>query len=145
MAKNPLLDEGAREGIWYLVWLKPRWQVVIDNTGMNHYDLWQHEIIPVLKKHYKLSKNEAAELSMYHAGMPRGRIIQDSPDRWLAGHGGDWPAGVSEEAVLKGVYGKLGLSKQAMLGQIDAGEVVHETMDLSEQEAVQDIIGRIPF
>lgn len=140
--KNPevekLRSDRPREGVWYYVWLKPRWKLV-GAFNTSHLELWNKEVVPVIGKHYRLSADARKDLETAHKSMPRGRVgIRSSV--WFSWHGND-----VKQDVLDAVTSGFGLTPLLMKNELTVAFHDHEVMSAEHQCVAMDCIGSIPY
>ena len=135
------------EGIWYYVYLKPRWRLIVwpfeQYEEMTHPDAWVKYVVPLIIKYYGIkSKNDVENISNLPYSMPRGRCAFSSQKIWTLFHGDDFPSELSKEGEHKKIISALGLTKIAL----DNKEKVvfrfddHEVMDDLERSQLKKII-----
>lgn len=146
---NPGVDEDPTGGIWYYVWLKPKWELVIlHGEDRLHLDMWFDHIVPLLKKKYKLTKQEAVRLTDLSYSMPRGRVtelLERGQSSFMVRHGGDFPGGLRKESELKKIVAYFGLTNRVILKQVEFVVDQHEKMIEEEQVDLSEIIGDVPY
>jgi hypothetical protein len=154
-------------GIWYYVWLKPKWELVVfpalDENGekeygdLSHLEAWMNYLVPRLVSHYKLklSSEQLEQLTDAYRGVPRGRVdISDDlvhggvpvgPSVWFMFHGNDFPKGKSAESELGKIMSELRIAGFAASGKIQVKFSDHETMVPEHQVVVQQFLGELPY
>ncbi len=142
---NPGIEDDPTGGIWYYVWLKPKWELVIlHGEEKLHLDMWFDHVIPLLKKKYKLPAKQRVKLGDLTYSMPRGRVtevVEGGESVFLIRHGDDFPEGVRKESELKKIVAYFGLTNRAVEYEVDP----HETMVPEEQDDLEAIIGSVPY
>ncbi len=146
---NPGIEDDPVGGIWYYVWLKPRWEfVILHGEDKLHVDMWADHIIPLLKKKYKLTAKQGAKLRDFPYSMPRGRVTElteGGESVFMIRHGDDFPKGLRAESELKKIVAHFGLTNRVMLGHVETIIDPHETMVQEECEDLEAIIGSVPY
>jgi len=133
------------EGIWYYVWFKPAWELMIwDGPQRSHWTEWEG-VAALLAGHYKIqgASEQSLLLPLQHS-LPRGRVVYNN-GAYILCHGDDFPSCYSKEGQVKTLISAFGLSKQALLGQVNDAVAQHEKMDEREKVALQAIIGPVPY
>lgn len=146
---NPGVDDDPIGGIWYYVYLKPKWELVIlHGEERLHLDMWEKHVIPMLKKKYKLSAKRAVRLMDVSYAMPRGRVtefVERGTSTFIIRHGDDFPQGTSKNSELKKIVAYFGLTNRIVLKQVEFEVDPHEQMDPEEQDVLEEIIGPVPY
>lgn len=146
---NPGIEDDPVGGIWYYVWLKPKWELVIlHGEDRLHLDMWFDHVIPVLKKKYKLTSKQVAWLGDLPYSLPRGRvteITERGESAFMVRHGHDFPSGLREASELKKIMAYFGLTNRVILGHVETIVDPHETMVAEEQAVLQGMIGPVPY
>jgi hypothetical protein len=141
------------EGVWYWVWLKPRWELVSYQSNeykefgdLTHEDVWMHYVSGKIASHYGIAEDDH-EIRNAYTGMPRGRVTHVGK-KWVFYHGDDIPAvllrGVSKDEIHQEIVSRFNLTKQALAGNVEFRFDEHETMQDDDIEIVKRIIGDVP-
>lgn len=145
MKNNATANGDPREGVWYWVYLKPHWQLVVEfSDTTTHPNLWQKKVTPAIAKHYKLKKEAAAILAHLHYAMPRGRVVLWEDGKAYVGHGSDSPRSLRSSA-LKTIISTFGLSRLMVVGRVVVTAEDHEKMDRRQKTEIQKLIGKVPY
>jgi hypothetical protein len=143
--RNPGMCEDPCEGIWYWVYLKPHWQILLETgPGASHPRFWKGKIVPILMKHYRIKKKFEPILDGLICSMPRGRAALWEDGNAYIGHGNDAPKSLGS-AALKIAISSLGLSRMVMAHHAVITIEDHEKMEKAQQQAMQKIIGKVPY
>ena len=155
LAQKNLLreDQTPHVGIWYYLWLKPKWQLwtypYIDKQP-SHYEVWQ-VLAEDVAKHYNLNSNQLIELQELPYCFPRGRVdtsdllVRDplsSPSKsgkWWLLHGDDFP--LSKDGEIKKIISIFNLIGPANRGLVEERVATHEMIDPKHVEAAIKLIG----
>jgi hypothetical protein len=144
---NPGIEDDPEDGIWYYVWLKPKWELVIlHGKDVLHLDMWFDHVMPLLKKKYKLTKSETVRLGDIPYSLPRGRItefVERGESTFFIRHGDDFPKGLRKESELKKIVAYFGLTNRTR--QVEYEVDPHEAMVRGEQDDLEAIIGPVPY
>jgi hypothetical protein len=142
-------------GIWYYIYLEPKWQLYIykadEYQNISHLEAWIKYIVPKLKEFYGLDKKDILEDA--YRGFPRGRVdlntspeIIDPSNKFMIFHGDDFPSGlnrITEEGKILNGFNLAGLIARG-LAKFEFAE--HETMDPGHKEVVENVIStKIPY
>ena len=148
-------DSTPKIGIWYYLWLKPNWKLwtmpLTEEKNWSHYEVWNGAIAEDLAKHYGLNDNQMERLKDVAYGFPRGRVdVKDLISGRPAGgftiyHGDDFPSKLSKESELKKIIGKFDLTRLALENKIKIEVIDHEKMSESDKDAIQNLIGPVPY
>ena len=137
--------DAATEGIWYFVYLKPDWMLLLDrDRNASHLQYWRKTVVPMLIDWYKLKKDVAPKLGELSASMPRGRVLEDE-GRHGVYHGGDFPKSLSFQGEINKIISGFGISKRYLLQRVDIRYEPHEKMEAAQQKVLQKIIGKLPY
>ena len=148
-------DTAPKLGIWYYLWLKPKWKLWTMPLGAEdrpwtHPEAWE-VLAEDLGKHYQLDQERVELVKGLHYALPRGRVDTKELEtgkqlgRITLYHGDDFPSGLSREGELKRIIAQFDLTKLALHDQIDALFARHKTMDANQQRMLQEVIGPIPY
>jgi len=146
-------------GIWYYLYLKPRWVrrifTDIDHLGIGHPEAWRNYLVPELAKHYKLTDYWSKRLAEQAYGMPRGRVYQveaeahkqgEKPGDWNFYYGADFPSRLDPEHEKRMLISEFSLNAAAATEKVKFVLVAHEKMNEADKKEVQKILGvRIPY
>lgn len=151
--KKNMLKEDTRpsEGMWYFIWLKPRWELRVfketEYGNLTHQDCWYKYLAPVMGKHYKIDVkkvvNNVDSLENAYSCMPRGRVYIAQDGKYTFGHGNDFPIDVKKAQMM--LIAQFELTKLALMGKTKFKFDEHEQMIESDQEVAQTLIGKIPY
>jgi len=137
--------EGSTEGIWYYVYLKPDWDLMIERSAdAQHVNYWKEKVVPLLLDWYKLDESFRIKLSGLSAAFPRGRVLADDGRHGIY-HGDDFPRGLRLEGEIKRIISGFGLSRYQILKKVDVRFEPHEQMERSQKTKLQKIIGKVPY
>jgi len=141
------------EGIWFWVWLKPRWELVVYTAAeykefdeLTHESVWGMYTAGKVASHYHIDEDDH-EIRNAYAGMPRGRVAHVGK-KWVFYHGDDIPAvllNVSKAAIQQEIISRFNLTKQALAGQVEFKFDEHETMQEDDRAIVKKYIGDVPY
>jgi hypothetical protein len=154
-------------GIWYYVWLKPRWELVVfpelDENGekeygdLAHLEAWMNYLVPKLVSHYglKLTDVQLDQFTDAYRGVPRGRVdisddlvhgdVPKGQSVWYILHGNDFPKGKNAESELGKIMRELRIAGFAASGRVQMKFSEHETMVGSHCELLRQFLGEIPY
>lgn len=146
--KRDSLKEDYRpsEGIWYWVWLRPKWKLTefkkTEYGDMTHEDAWTRYVSGKIAKHYGVSNDDLKDA---YTGMPRGRVVRIGKKDvlWVFYHGDDTP--ISFGRAKFQLVSRFELRKQASEGQTGFQFHEHETMQEDDMAIVQRSIGKVPY
>jgi len=151
-------DASPKVGIWYYLWLKPNWKLVmlpskIDEKTIPHVKAWFLSFVEDLAEHYKLSEVQKTRLKDVPWCMPRGRVDYlnlATGKPLLEGnfniyHGGDFPSNLSQEGEIKKIISEFDLTSLHLQGRVQVVQNEHEKMDPQHQKEAQAILGPIPY
>jgi hypothetical protein len=157
--KVTVLKEDARpsSGIWYYVWLAPKWERVIVKHSefgpYGHPKFWENYIADKIVKHYKLKLSDLAVVKELCYSMPRGRVdyvpksdvelVGEKPDTWYMDFGGDIPGDVESEQ--RHLISGFNLTGFAIRNKVEFRVVPHEKMLETHKDAMQKLIGDVPY
>ena len=151
--KKALIKEDTRpsEGIWYYVWLKPKWVLyafkATEFGDMTHLDVWSSSLADVMAKHYKINPdqiiNDVDSLRNAHCCMPRGRVWKNPEGKWIFGHGNDFP--IDTAKAMKVLPASFELTKEILNKNVTFRFEEHETMEKEDMLIVQALIGKVPY
>jgi hypothetical protein len=83
---------------------------------------------------------------MLNNSMPRGRVIEDPIGYFTIFHGNDFPSKYTLDSQIKKIVSAFDLSAPYMLKKVNIEYTSHETMDKSEMETLEDILGiEVPY
>ena len=142
--KNPPgIGLDASGGIWYYIWLAPKWLRHIERDEMaQHISAWTDRIITMLVEHYELGPNDENKLFALFRSMPRGRVITEGyGESFSVAHGDDFPNELSTIKELDDIVREFGLP----LRKVRFAYQPHETMSSEHKKAIQQIIGKVPY
>ncbi len=142
---NPGIEDDPVGGIWYYVFLRPRWELIILHGEQHlHTDMWKRHIVPLLRKKYKFSRDEVSLANDLPYSMPRGRVtevIEGGESVFIVRHGKDFPVGLRQESELKKIVAEFGLTNRSILGQVEFIYDPHETTVEEERVDMKNLIG----
>ena len=150
------------EGIWYYLYLKPKWvRLIITNQeygSYGHPQFWEKYIVPKLIQHYKLDDSQIDKLNELPYSMPRGRVTftgkdtgihaivggeEEQPNTWHLDHGNDFP--LDKESEERRLISGFNLTGPANSNKVKFRRVNHETMLPAQQARLTAIIGEVPY
>jgi len=141
-------DTRPSEGIWWYVWLKPRWRIeafkVTEYGELNHSDVWPKYVAPMIAAHYKVPIGSEVynSLAEVYASMPRGRV-EERDGRWVFNYGDDFP--VDPKKAQMQLPGEFELYRHLLAGKVVFRVSEHEGMIEDDKDIIQRIIGKIPY
>jgi len=150
-------DQRPSGGIWYYVYLKPKWALKVWKhteypEAYDHPTVWENFVVPELKEHYKLTDIQVEELKALRYSMPRGRAGQaaylpndPTSSKWYISHGDDFPSSLSADAEKKTLVNAFNLIGPVLHNMVEYQTVDHEKMDDKHKEEIQKIIGKVPY
>lgn len=136
-------DQTPRTGIWYYLWLKPRWKLwtfpyVDVKKAYSHYEVWQ-ALAEDVGRHYKLTERQVSDLQELPYCFPRGRVDTSDilatnelgepntrSDQWFLLHGNDFP--LSKDGEIKKIISLFNLVGPATRDMVKELVVDHEKM-----------------
>jgi hypothetical protein len=141
-------------GIWFWVWLKPRWELVVylaaeykELGEVTHEAAWGMYTAGKVASHYHIDEDDH-EIRNAYAGMPRGRVAHVGK-KWVFYHGDDTPSvllmGLSKVEIQQVIISRFNLTKQALAGQVEFKFDEHETMQEDDRAIVKKYIGDVPY
>jgi len=144
-------DRKPKTGIWYYLWLKPKWKLwtyTYEDKHPSHLEAWQI-LAEDIANHYNLSDEKLEELKEVPYGLPRGRVDNNIPDfptfftsnKWYILHGDDFP--LSKAGEIKRIVSIFNLVY--VVNDVEVKVIGHEMMDPKHQERIQEILGPIPY
>ena len=94
---------GGKEGIWYLARGIKGWGLYThvfnpDSKVLYHNVFWEKLLAPRLARHYKLTRQAAAELALCPYAFPRGRVTKIGAELRVY-HGSDWMPFITKDAI----------------------------------------------
>jgi len=149
LKKSPLReDRRPSEGVWYFIWLKPKWVLEAykfteygDSFGQLHSTLWEKYLADKVGNHYGIDPDEIYGMDSLRnasSGMPRGRVaLTDSG--WALYHGNDTPIPFDKAKTI--LLNAFELSQFNNRFEYDD----HEIMTPEDQETIQEAIGHVPY
>lgn len=163
--KIEVINEDVRpsQGMWYYLYLKPKWvRVIIKSREYGHYqhvDFWDKYIVHKLIDYYALSREELNFLSDLSYSMPRGRVsysgrslsdieivgMQELEDTWYMDYGNDIPSPLNPESEKRKLISGFNLTGPANNDKVVFRKVPHEMMIPEEQKKMQELIGHVPY
>ena len=150
--KANMIKEDTRpsEGMWYFVWLKPRWELRVfketEYGNLTHQDAWYKYLAPIIGKHYKVDINKVVgtdSLKNAYACMPRGRVYVSEDGKYTFGNGDDFPINPKKAQIM--LISQFELTKLALMGKTKWKYDEHERMIETDQAVVQALIGKVPY
>jgi hypothetical protein len=148
-------------GIWYYLYLKPKWvrriftKDDVEYLGIGYPEAWRNYLIPELVKHYKLTKYRARRIQEQASGMPRGRVYQvdsklhkqgEKPGDWNFYYGEDFPSPLDTEHEKRMLISEFRLNVAAAADKIKFVLAAHEKMNEADKLEVQKNLGvQIPY
>lgn len=150
-------DRRPSPGIWYYIYLAPEWKRLafryIEYPKVpDHPTAWQEYVVPALTTHYKLTPEQARQLEDLPYAMPRGRVdlTANQPNdpisnKWLMSFGNDFPAGLDVETEKGRLINDFNLANFACRDMVIFTVHEHEKMTLKHKDAIQKIIGPVPY
>jgi len=147
------------EGPWYYVWLKPYWKIIAfahpfgGEEGYTHEQLWENAAAQTIAKHYGLSHEKMTEVDNCPYSMPRGRVVWQGPSkehergRFVVYLGNDMPKSINKIKFRRDIMSKFNLLVTALddNDRVVFSEDDHEIMQSSDQDTVENLIGRVPY
>lgn len=118
-------DRKPSEGIWYIIWLKPKWVLKAfkdtEYPGIAHMSAWTEYLAPLVADHYKIPLDEVKLLTY---AFPRGRVVyqqqkakeitsmSEMTGKWVFYYGGDLPDNRFKRLIvsafnLEGMVGRM--------------------------------------
>lgn len=153
--KQILLKEDTRPsaGIWYLVYLKPTWKIMVYKEtewgDVTHMDIWSKHLANEIAAHYKVDVDRVLgdfdSLRNMYQCMPRGRVYQNLKKEWILAHGNDFPKKFGVERAKKRIVAGFELTVLFLNKRAKFSFDEHEVMDKQEQALVVKLLGRIPY
>jgi hypothetical protein len=145
------MDTRPSEGLWYFVWLKPMWQLMIfkatEYGELSHLDAWSKFVADKVAKHYKINPDDVVNgvdsLRNSYLCMPRGRVSLNPAGDWIFVHGDDFP--ICREKAMMLLPSRFSLMKQLLLKKVKFKFDEHEVMDKLDQRVAKALIGKIPY
>jgi hypothetical protein len=147
-------DRRPKLGIWYYLWLAPKWKLrtytyTEDSKNLAHLEAWR-AILPDIAEHYGITdRSKIDALEDAYTCMPRGRVdsnvglgISDTLEWYGVFHGNDFPLPMSAE--IKKIIGMFDLTGLYLGGKVRVIETDHEKMEPSHRQIANQIIGEIP-
>jgi hypothetical protein len=146
MKKDSLREDyRPSEGIWYWVWLKPKWKLMefkaTEYGDLTHEDAWRRYVSDNLVVHYNIREG-VDEIKDAYTGMPRGRVAHVGK-KWVFYHGDDTPINFAKAKIQ--IVSRFELTKQALAGQVEFKFDEHETMQEDDRAIVKKYIGDVPY
>jgi len=148
-------DAKPTPGIWYYIWLKPKWHRIIVTASeygdYGHPEFWKNYLAPKIMNHYGLEESNLSELEELAYSMPRGRVDStdlmsgETTDRWMLFYGDDIPSSLDAESEKRQLVSAFNLTGPLLHGKVEFRVMGHEKMTDSHREAIQKLIGLIPY
>jgi len=141
-------DASPTEGMWYYIYLKPKWVRIDVKTSeygeIGHPKFWEKYIVPKLIEHYGLEESAKEDLEYLCYSMPRGRVAEIK-GKWHFFHGDDFPSLLSIKAEEKRLISTFNLTHLAIRDMTEFRVAEHEKMDETHKKRLQEIIGEVEY
>jgi hypothetical protein len=143
------LPVAPQEGPWYLVYLKPKWQVVAftfktQEESFGHVDVWK-ELAQRLAEHYGITNpKKIAQIAELPYALPRGRVCKVKQG-YAIFNGQDWPQYLKYTEIKNEIIKLFGLTEEHKAGRVLLAFDEHHQMLPDEQAKLQSYIGTVPY